>query len=156
MAQEKTTKLNTNTTYGSQGEKVPMSWQLPCHRAATEDSSCRASDGVLLEGSAASDNEGDLPGDAKPRRSKKVGCTFILNAELVVNSEGGVDVSFIEHNGHFFHTPGDAEDLHWISTSCCQAKNNFSSAVLSFGGQTHSDVCLYQILDGYGLLHEPK
>ena len=94
---------------------MSISWQLPCHRAApTKASSRSAGVGVLVECSGASDSEEDLPGDVKPRRSKIVGCPFILKAELVVNSEGGVDVLFTEHNGHFFHTPGDTEDLPWL------------------------------------------
>ena len=47
------------------------------------------------------------------RESKKVGCRFLLEARILRSDPDTVVV--VEKNGHFHHTPGDAEDARWLS-----------------------------------------
>ena len=80
----------------------PTSWLLPCHRNVAVKASQAAADGPI-------------PSSRKmPILSKKSGCPFKMEAKLVVGEDGEIEVLLSEINGHFLHTPGDAEDVKFL------------------------------------------
>lgn len=49
------------------------------------------------------------------KRSKKVDCPFSVKLEWIHDGNGKlVSIRVTPRNGHFFHTPGDREDMYWL------------------------------------------